>query len=99
MENINKCDISGTITGIKQSESKTLVKLSQKVADQFESNFTVLLAYSDAEVKEGDEILILSATVYEKNGAMRFRIGSKEQLIILKKNPDLGILDAKDKFI
>ena len=98
MQEVNKSDLSGTITGRKDGEGFCFLRLSQKVADQFETSFTILAAYEKADAAIGDKVLILNATAYEKDGSFRFKICSPQQLIILKKNPDLGVLDARDKF-
>lgn len=99
MQEVNKSDFSGTISGIKDYESYCFLRLTQKVADQFETHFTILAAFKGIDCKIGDKVLILNATAYEKDGSFRFKICDPKQLIILKRNPDLGIIDARDKFI
>ena len=99
MQEVNKSDLSGTISGVKAGENYSFFRLTQKVADQFETNFTVLAAFNDLNVKVGDKVLVLNATAYEKDGSFRFKICDPKQLIILKRNPNLGTIDAKDKFI
>jgi len=99
MQEVNKSDLSGTISGVKDCESYSFLRLSQKVADQFETNFTILAAFQGIDCKVGDKVLVLNATAYEKDGSFRFKICDPKQLIILKRNPNLGIIDARDKFI
>ena len=98
MADINRCDLSGIITAKEDKQGASFICLKQLVGGQFETEFKVLIAFK-CDIEIGDEVLILNAIAYEKQGDFRFRIAGKDQIKILKKRLDLGVIEAKDEFI
>ena len=99
--NIVRCDISGIVQSLNKYDSSAVLQISQKVCGRMDTTFTVLVTnplLASLDVGIGDEILILHAICYDKDGALRFKVTEENQLITLKKNLNQGSIDA-DKFI
>lgn len=82
---VNKADLSGVITEI----AKDCILFKQIVCGVMETTFCLHLqpairdAVSALNLSIGEEILILSAQAYAKNGQFKFRIESTDQIIRL----------------
>lgn len=97
MININKFDVSGTITRIKQEDGFYYLMLSQTVGGVMPTDFTVLVKGQNTH-NIGEEVLLESALVYAKGDKLRLKV-AEEQIKIIKTVADLGTVDAEDKFI
>lgn len=106
MVSVNKIDLSGIVTQV----TERMVTFEQNVEDKMLSEFCLFIPASiraeiaEIGLKKGDEILVMNAQVYCKEGQTLFRIVKPDQVVKLNREPEigdyfLGEIEAKEKFI
>ena len=101
-QSFSQATFSGLVAGIDEEEESFILHIVQENKLR-KAEFLLVLGkklYPQISVTFEDEVLVSNAQAYQKDGIFRFRILSRSQLKLIKRNnPDKGIVQARDKFI
>lgn len=101
-QSFSQATFSGLVAGIDEEEESFILHIVQENKLR-KAEFLLVLGkklYPQISVTFDDEVLVSNAQAYQKDGIFRFRILSRSQLKLIKRNnPDKGIVQARDKFI
>ena len=101
-QSFSQATFSGLVAGIDEEEESFILHIVQENKLR-KAEFLLVLGkklYPQISVTFEDEVLVSNAQAYQKDGIFRFRILSRSQLKLIKRNnPDKGIVQARDTFI